>query len=103
MTDILEKIAAAQNPAPSPFDKVEEAFHALGLNGPLSRSAVAFLAAWGVQLVAKELVPSAVSFAYDSRGKARPWAYIDGDSRDATAIPWWAVPAAAAVAVGVFV
>jgi hypothetical protein len=103
MADILDKIVQAQNPPKTAFDSVEQAFHSLGLNGPLSRAATAFLAVWGIQLVAKEISPSLVSFAYDRRGKARPWAYVDGDSADATALPWFALPALGAIAVGVFV
>lgn len=103
MSGILEKIVEQQSPASGPIDKVEEAMHALGLNGPMARAAVCFGAAWGLQLVLKEISPSLVSFAYDSRGRSRPWAYLDGDSHDATAFPWWALPAAAAVLGGVFV
>jgi hypothetical protein len=103
MSGILDKIVEQQNPVSGPMDKIEEAMHSLGLNGPISRAGVCFAAVWGLQLLAKEISPSLVSFAYDGRGRARPWAYMDGDALDATAFPWWGLPAVAAVLGGVFV
>ena len=78
---------------------IEKGFSALGLNHPLARGAVGFVAAAGAQIA---LQPE---YAFD-RGVPREWNVVasDQDSMVATtATPWWLTSGLAGVAVGMFI
>lgn len=79
---------------------LENVFDSVGLmrgpTAPLLRAAASFAFVAMVQAAIRPRV------MYTDDGSARPWAYASG-SQDATALPWWLLPAGAAVFCSVFV
>ncbi len=94
--------------------ELERVFDSIGLGkgsfAPVARAGFTFAVVAGVQHLVKP------SYAYDEQGNVRPWRYGPGElahmldeetgeqlPSNATSFPWFALPSAAGLAVGLFV
>lgn len=100
--DPVEKILSSAGKLPDVplITPLENVFDSMGLmSGPLSpvwRASVGFGAVSAVLWAVRP------AFAFDASGSPRPWVHAH-PSASATAIPWWVLPAGAAILCGVFV
>jgi len=98
--DALAAANATQNASDTPvLDAFENFFyHVPGGKTAIGRAAWAFAAGY----VTMEAIKPTVS--YNADGSKRPFIWFNPDSSaHPTYIPWWAPPAAAAIAAGMFV
>jgi hypothetical protein len=101
--DPVDKILASAGgnlPAIPLITPLENVFDSMGLmSGPLSpvwRASVGFGAVSAVMWAVRP------GFAFDPSGAPRAWVHAQ-NSASSTAIPWWVLPAGAAILCGVFV